>query len=199
MWFLYLLSWFATFVQVCLVTLALAAGLYYLAELVEEYTVLTGRIIKWLLLLTAGTYIGLILFEDLPYYLTLAGLLSTGFYSLLLMNFPFIELMSPIFILSCVLVFINHYLAFRYFADVWHPFSEVLAFFTICLWLVPFAFFVSLSANDNVLPTTHKHSDSKGNEDIVTSYFNKRSKRSGILSLFDKVKDSVLPERTKRF
>ena len=26
--------------------------------------------------------------------------------------------------------------------------------FTICEWLVPFAFFVSLSANDNTLPST---------------------------------------------
>ena len=26
--------------------------------------------------------------------------------------------------------------------------------FTICLWLVPFSFFVSLSAGDNVLPST---------------------------------------------
>ena len=30
---------------------------------------------------------------------------------------------------------------------------QVMAYFTICLWLVPFSFFVSLSANENVLPT----------------------------------------------
>lgn len=30
---------------------------------------------------------------------------------------------------------------------------QVLAYFTFCLWLVPFTFFLSLSANDNVLPT----------------------------------------------
>ena len=29
-----------------------------------------------------------------------------------------------------------------------------MAYFTLFLWLVPFAFFVSLSANENVLPTT---------------------------------------------
>jgi hypothetical protein len=28
-----------------------------------------------------------------------------------------------------------------------------MAYFTLCLWMVPFAFFVSLSANENVLPT----------------------------------------------
>ena len=30
---------------------------------------------------------------------------------------------------------------------------QVLAYFTVCLWAVPFTFFISLSANDNVLPT----------------------------------------------
>ena len=34
------------------------------------------------------------------------------------------------------------------------PILQVMAYFTLCLWLVPFAFFVSLSANENVLPTT---------------------------------------------
>ena len=30
---------------------------------------------------------------------------------------------------------------------------QVLAFFFCALWMVPFAFFISLSANDLVLPT----------------------------------------------
>ena len=30
---------------------------------------------------------------------------------------------------------------------------QILAYFTICLWILPFAFFVSLSASENVLPT----------------------------------------------
>ncbi|XP_071793184.1 protein TEX261-like [Asterias amurensis] len=200
MWFLIILSWLATFVHVCLATLALAAGLYYLAELVEEYTVITMRVIRWLVAITAGIYVGLIIFEDFPYYLTLTGLVSIGFYSLLLKTFPFIELSSPVFILSCVLVIVNHYLAFQYFADVWHPFSEVIAYFTMCLWLVPFGFFISLSANDNILPTTHMPAtEGKKSDDLVTSYFNKKSKRSGILSVFDMLKETIIPERTKRF
>ena len=36
-------------------------------------------------------------------------------------------------------------------------------------------------------------------DDLVTSYFNKKSKRSGILSVFDMLKDTIIPERTKRF
>jgi len=30
----------------------------------------------------------------------------------------------------------------------------VLAFFTVCVWLLPFALFISLSANENTLPTS---------------------------------------------
>ena len=44
MWFLYMLSWVSTVLQICFVTLAIAAGLYYLAELVEEYTVVTAKV-----------------------------------------------------------------------------------------------------------------------------------------------------------
>lgn len=33
-------------------------------------------------------------------------------------------------------------------------FTEISSFFGICVWMVPFALFVSLSASDNVLPTS---------------------------------------------
>jgi len=33
-------------------------------------------------------------------------------------------------------------------------FTEISAFFGICVWMVPFSLFVSLSASDNVLPST---------------------------------------------
>ena len=59
-----------------------------------------------------------------------------------------------LFLSASALVIINHYLAFNFFGEHYYPFSEVMAYFTMCLWLVPFAFFVSLSANENVLPTT---------------------------------------------
>jgi hypothetical protein len=44
MWFLYLVSWIATVLQICFITMAIAAGLYYLAELVEEYTAVTVKV-----------------------------------------------------------------------------------------------------------------------------------------------------------
>lgn len=64
------------------------------------------------------------------------------------------------------LVLFNHYVWFSYFSDPalsvprsrydltnMPTFTEIASFFGLCVWLVPFSLFVSLSASDNVLPT----------------------------------------------
>lgn len=67
------------------------------------------------------------------------------------------------------LVIANHYLWFRHFSapppsssyssypysrDANIPsFTEIASYFGLCVWLVPFALFVSLSASENVLPS----------------------------------------------
>lgn len=110
------------------------------------------------------------------------GILAHLTHLLILNSFPVVVLSSPQFLLAIVMLVVNHYLAFSYFGSVYHPFSEVsyqyycthacflfkllvtyyslyyffkqvIGYFTLCLWLVPFALFVSLSANENVLPT----------------------------------------------
>uniref|UniRef100_A0A8C5Q1G3 Protein TEX261 n=1 Tax=Leptobrachium leishanense TaxID=445787 RepID=A0A8C5Q1G3_9ANUR len=173
-----------------------AAGLYYLAELIEEYTVVTSRIIKYMIWFSTGVLIGLYLFEKFPGVMIGVGLFTNVVYFGLLQTFPFILLTSPNFILSCALVVLNHYLAFQYFAEEYYPFSEVLAYFTFCLWLIPFSFFVSLSAGENVLPSTIQQGD-----DVVSNYFTKgkRGKRSGILVIFSFIKEAIVPSRQKMY
>uniref|UniRef100_A0A3Q2HNQ9 Protein TEX261 n=1 Tax=Equus caballus TaxID=9796 RepID=A0A3Q2HNQ9_HORSE len=170
MWFMYVLSWLSLFIQVAFITLAVAAGLYYLAELIEEYTVATSRIIKYMIWFSTAVLIGLYVFERFPSGMIGVGLFTNLVYFGLLQTFPFIMLTSPNFILSCGLVVVNHYLAFQFFAEEYYPFSEVLAYFTFCLWIIPFAFFVSLSAGENVLPSTMQPGD-----DVVSNYFTKGS------------------------
>uniref|UniRef100_A0ABI0NZF3 Protein TEX261 n=2 Tax=Bos TaxID=9903 RepID=A0ABI0NZF3_BOVIN len=173
---------------------ARAAGLYYLAELIEEYTVATSRIIKYMIWFSTAVLIGLYVFERFPTYMIGVGLFTNLVYFGLLQTFPFIMLTSPNFILSCGLVVVNHYLAFQFFAEEYYPFSEVLAYFTFCLWIIPFAFFVSLSAGENVLPSTMQPGD-----DVVSNYFTKgkRGKRLGILVVFSFIKEAILPSRQK--
>ncbi|MBV94337.1 hypothetical protein ESR_03115, partial [Eschrichtius robustus] len=173
-----------------------AAGLYYLAELIEEYTVATSRIIKYMIWFSTAVLIGLYVFERFPTYMIGVGLFTNLVYFGLLQTFPFIMLTSPNFILSCGLVVVNHYLAFQFFAEEYYPFSEVLAYFTFCLWIIPFAFFVSLSAGENVLPSTMQPGD-----DVVSNYFTKgkRGKRLGILVVFSFIKEAILPSRQKMY
>ena len=104
--------------------------------------------------ISLGIYIGLFFFEELSTTMIIIGALSQITHLFLLQSFPFFNISSPSFILAVLFVVINHYLAFNFFGEHYYPFSEVMAYFTMCLWLVPFAFFVSLSANENVLPTS---------------------------------------------
>ncbi|KAI9306535.1 transmembrane adaptor Erv26-domain-containing protein, partial [Cunninghamella echinulata] len=75
-----------------------------------------------------------------------------GVYSLNLRTFPFIQLTSLPFISSCVLVFVDHFIWFNYFTKYYRPFMDIASFFGVCVWLIPFTYFISLSANDNALP-----------------------------------------------
>ncbi|XP_030763965.1 protein TEX261 [Sitophilus oryzae] len=194
MWFFTLICYIAILVQVIFITVSIAAGLYYLAELVEEYTSYAKKIIWWMNTIITVLYILLWIFEDLPTSMTVCGILAQLCHFVILSNFPFVAFTSPFFIISVIFVVINHYLAFRYFSSTYHPFSEVIAYFTLYLWLVPFALFVSLSANDNVLPTLAERQDI----DVVSNYLSKRNKKYGLLTLFTYAKESLLPIRTKK-
>ncbi|XP_052899367.1 protein TEX261 isoform X2 [Anopheles moucheti] len=188
--FLGLLSYVSLLVQICFATVSIAAGLYYLAELVEEYTVMAKKVISWMVGVTATLYVIFIFTENFSWTMLLCGLGAQILHGLILTDFPYVRFLSPAFISAVLLLVANHYLAFVYFQLQYHTFTEVLAYFTLCLWLVPFALFVSLSANDNVLPTS-------GNDDVVTNYFSSR-KKMGLLSLFSYAKESLLPERNKK-
>lgn len=93
-----------------------------------------------------------------------------------------IELTSPVFIGSAVLVLANHFFWFSHFSDPnlppasirYHnldyegetrlPFAQVASFFVICIWLVPFSLFISLSASDYVLPSTNEVQGDSGSK-----------------------------------
>ena len=74
-----------------------------------------------------------------------------------------------------VLVLFNHYIWFTYFSNPssvpqqssrslyssapnYPTFTEIASYFGLCIWLVPFALFVSLSASENVLPSSELES-----------------------------------------
>jgi hypothetical protein len=199
MWFLWFMSWIAIAVQFAFASLAVAAGLYYLAELVEEYASVACKIIRILILSVLVVYLGLLLFEDMPLIMTLCGIMAQVAHLCVLKTFPYFVFSSPAIIISMIFVILNHYFAFSHFGSHYYPFSEIMAYFTLCLWLVPFSFFVSLTANDYVLPTQNEHRPLLGDEnDVVTNYFSKKGKKFGLLSFFKATKEMILPQRTKK-
>lgn len=140
---------------------------------------LTKRLLTRLIYSILTLHTLLYIFDSLPLLPTLLSLVSHAIYALNLRRFPLVQLSDPVFLLSCVLVGLNHWLWFRFWSDPvalqarvspkassgsdyyyasgageYPSFVEIASFFGLCVWLVPFALFVSLSAGENVLPYT---------------------------------------------
>jgi len=88
-----------------------------------------------------------------------------------------------------VLAFLNHYLWFNHFNNPYIPtigerldpdftipyypsFTEIAAFFGLCIWLFPFALFISISSNENSLPLSHENANVK-QKSLFTSIIQK--------------------------
>ena len=138
---------FLLFVAVCL-----ACGLYYLAELVEEHTTLTKRLMYVCTYAVLAAHPLFYLFEQLPLLAVLCGGATHACYLWLLKTFPYLHPLSPPFIASLVGLVGSHYFWLSHFLSHYHSTTHVLCFLLFAVWLVPFGFFISLSANESTLP-----------------------------------------------
>jgi hypothetical protein len=144
---------FLVFIAVCLAT-----GLYYLAEMVEEHTRLTKRVLQWSIKISVGVNVLLLIVDGMPFSCVAVSLAALGCYQTLLKRFPFIEATSPEFIGSALFLVANHVMWLRHFrGDAYeyehHTLEYHLGFFLMIVWIVPFGFFISLAANESVLPS----------------------------------------------
>ncbi|KDR83908.1 hypothetical protein GALMADRAFT_86590 [Galerina marginata CBS 339.88] len=168
---LYYVSYFAAVAAFAFVTLSLASGLLYVSELIEEHSRLAKMIGQRSIYVIMVLHVVFYFTDSLPLVQTIFSLTCHVVY---LQNFsstwPLISLTSLSFLASCALVIADHFIWFFYFAritnearhakvyrglDVSAPgFTEIASFFAICIWYTPLFLFLSLSANDNALPTT---------------------------------------------
>ncbi|KAF2671469.1 DUF396-domain-containing protein [Microthyrium microscopicum] len=170
MWILPLLGFIGVILGFCFLTLAIASGLYYLSEIVEEHTVLAKKVLTRLIYTVIALQTLLVIIDRFPFKLSVLSVGSHLVYLQNLRRFPVVKLTDPFFLLSCVLVLTNHFLWFNHFqrpphdsgafrynpydpAQALPSFNEIASFFGLCVWLVPFALFVALSAGENVLPS----------------------------------------------
>eukprot|EP00842_Homolaphlyctis_polyrhiza_P005888 jgi/Hompol1/62/HPOL_003978-RA len=94
--------------------------------------------------------------EKFPLWRILFSLGCHAWYSQMLPSFPAIQATSIVFIVSCILVLADHFVWFFYFAKFRYSMTEIASFFGILVWMVPFMYFISLSANDYTLPAFGK-------------------------------------------
>jgi len=167
------LSYVAAVAAFLFVTLSLASGLLWLSELIEEHSKLAKALGKKGIYVIISIHVLLAFTDALPLHKIAFSVLCHVVY---LQNFshtwPVISLTSPSFVASCILVVADHFMWFFHFARRAHEareaahkayrggpvvrpptFGDMATFFGLCVWLTPLFLFLSLSANDNTLPT----------------------------------------------
>ena len=128
------------------------AGLYYLAEMVEEYTRLTKKVLDWSIKTTYVLHALLWIVDRKPFFTVLVSAGAQFAYSQMLRRFPFIVFTSAEFLTSLAALGATHWVWVRFFHGTYHSTEYVLGFFFMIVWFVPFGFFISIAANESVLP-----------------------------------------------
>eukprot|EP00656_Telonema_subtile_P008164 TRINITY_DN1381_c0_g1_i2.p2 TRINITY_DN1381_c0_g1~~TRINITY_DN1381_c0_g1_i2.p2 ORF type:complete len:210 (+),score=62.19 TRINITY_DN1381_c0_g1_i2:138-767(+) len=143
---------FLLFLAICL-----ACGLYFMAELAEEYPSLTAALIKYYTIVVLVTHPLLCVFESFPVTPVLCGFAAHCCYFKMLDTFPFTEWTSPALLCSIAGLVLSNYLWWCFFTETYLTAAHIMGFFFTCVWCVPFIFFISLTINENVLPSAGFH------------------------------------------
>ena len=147
--------------------LSYATGLFYIAELAEEFPTFTKRFIRYIVVAIAALHT-LAFFSSLPRLPLVIGLFAHLSYLPLLTTFPVLPLSSPIFYLSLVLLLASQvgwyykmptspypsYPTYGSYNTSVRSYStaQLLAFYLLFVWLVPLVFFVAGSVTSQSLP-----------------------------------------------
>ncbi|MCJ1292082.1 erv26 super protein [Xylographa carneopallida] len=101
MWILPLIGYIGIALGFCFLTLAIASGLYYLSELVEEHTVAAKKLLTRLIYSVIALQGLLVAVDGFPVGLSLLSIGSHAVYLQNLRFFPTVRLADPVFVLSC--------------------------------------------------------------------------------------------------
>jgi hypothetical protein len=107
MWILPLVGYLGSAVGFSFLTLAIASGLYYLSELVEEHTVIAKRLLGRLIYVIIAIQLVLCIVDGFPFGLTLLNIVSHVVYLGNMRQFPYVKLTDPLFLVSCGMLTVN--------------------------------------------------------------------------------------------
>lgn len=179
-----------------------ACGLYYLAELIEEYTNTTKKLL-WYIIRAELVLHGLLLFDRQPLSCLLLGAATQIGYIRLMRRFPFISFLgSTDGLVAGALFLANNILWIRHFWATRFTIEYILAFFLATTWLVPSIIFLGMAGDQSVLPGAGGYPYSTGPLHVEQHANGDSKHRRGLmLRIFDilrRKRNAVLPEVMSR-
>ncbi|KAI7839316.1 hypothetical protein COHA_007014 [Chlorella ohadii] len=139
------------YLAIVFLSLSIACGLYYLAELCEEYVLTTKRLIGHVI--RAELLLHLLLFTDkLPPTALAVGIAAHLSYIRLLKPFPYIQLTAGGTLASIGLLVASTVLWLKHYMSSYYTVEYIAAFLLLTTFLVPFAFFLGMSGDYTTLP-----------------------------------------------
>jgi len=121
--FFTLLSYVSGYFVLLFLAISLACGLYYLAELTEEYPSITKKTIQVSIYISAVSLVLLLILDDWPWMETLFALGGCFLYYKLMHSFPLIDFSSSVFI-GAIVSFVIQNIMWYYWFDAEEPFRE---------------------------------------------------------------------------
>uniref|UniRef100_A0A7S2RLB4 Protein TEX261 n=1 Tax=Eucampia antarctica TaxID=49252 RepID=A0A7S2RLB4_9STRA len=197
------ISWISGAVALIMQALSLAAGLYVLCELAEEYASVGRRWLNYSLVTVISLYLLLWLDGGLPFIRVAFGIFAHLLYVPHLRNFPVIEPLSISAIMSVVAAIVNHVVWFQFLLVQYPPLSALshFGFLLVFVWLVPLGFFVSLTTPDDCLPSKMASAGMMGDPMRNGAFANSTKQKNILKSIIDFFVERImqlLPGRGKR-
>lgn len=181
----WIFSYATCYLSIVVLALSIAAGLYLLAEITEEYPTMTCKVLKFMTGTLAALQL-LLWMDGLPAIPSIVQLIAFGAYASTLSNFPFIQLLSVPTISSFVLFLVTNGLWLYFLIKSSIDAVSTIGFFLVIVWAIPCGLFISLSVNDNILPgSSHEQRSFNGLDQVPV----KSKQKSIFRSSFDVVAD----------
>lgn len=149
----WIFSHISGYFAVLVLAASISSGLYMMSVLAEEFPTTMGKALKYFL--AAMSLIQFALWLDgLPSYQCAVEACALVAYGGVLVNFPFIDLLSFAVIAAVIGFVATNVVWLQYFLKSGNDPLSVLGFFVMVVWALPCGLVASLTINDYDLPTT---------------------------------------------
>lgn len=155
--------------------LGLGLGIVKAIDYIEDKAYAAKKHIEAIIQVSAALHI-ILLFRGVPIFQILFSLsIQYAFYCILDI-YPLVKMDNPYFIYGTIASLLNHFLVIRLIFAKPAVYGLEIVFYFALIWITPFCFFLSLSANDEVLFVKGKTSSNTLIGNFLKKYLYKEKK-----------------------